>query len=53
MFRNVPLRPVRQLHVDVGPRLRVDPVLVAPWTHALCAPLRLVAYPIDSGRPSR
>jgi hypothetical protein len=45
LFRDVPLRPARPLHFDVGPRLRVADTLVAPWTPDVCTPLRIVAQP--------
>ena len=53
LLRNVPLRPARPLHVDVGRHLHVTPTLVAPWTPDVCGQLPIVVQPASMYGPLR
>jgi hypothetical protein len=45
LLRDVPLRPARPLHVDVGRNLHVVRTLAAPWTPDVCGQLPIVVQP--------
>jgi hypothetical protein len=53
LLRDVPLRPARPLHVDVGRNLHVVPTLVAPWTPDVCGQLPIAVQPASLYRPRR
>ncbi len=53
LLRDVPLRPARPLHVDVGRNLHVIPVLIAPWTPDVCGQLPIVVQPASMYGPQR
>ena len=48
-LRDVPLLPARPLHFDVGPGLRVSPMLVASWTPEVCRTVTVQAQPAGKG----